>query len=160
MFKARQEAAIASRTKTPAKKTAGKPAKPAAVKTVKPAKPKKPAAEPSLHDLVMTSLDQDKGEDIVSIDLSGKSSIADFMVIATGTSSRHVASMADKLIDRLAKTGRKARAEGKDSGDWVIVDAGDVIIHLFRAEVRNFYNLEKLWMADFSTSDYTVYKSV
>lgn len=108
----------------------------------------------------MTSLDQDKGEDIVSIDLSGKSSIADFMVIATGTSSRHVASMADKLIDRLAKTGRKARAEGKDSGDWVIVDAGDVIIHLFRAEVRNFYNLEKLWMADFSTSDYTVYKSV
>ncbi len=114
----------------------------------------------TLLDIVMKSLDQDKGEDIKSIDLAGKSSIADYMVIATGTSSRHVASMAEKLSERLSKEGVKSRIEGKEAGDWVVLDGGDVIIHLFRAEVRSFYNLEKLWASDFNTSDYTVYKSV
>ncbi len=108
----------------------------------------------------MKLLDQDKGENIVSIDLAGKTSIADYMVIVTGKSSRQVVGMAEKLRERLSAEGIKARVEGKDSGDWVIVDAGDVIVHLFRPEVREFYNLEKLWSADFSTVDYTLYQSV
>ena len=107
----------------------------------------------------MKALDQDKGEDIVSIDLAGKTSIADHMVIVTGRSSRQVGGMAENLRDRLAKEGIKARLEGLENGDWVIVDAGDVIVHIFRPEVRVFYNLEKLWAADFSTVDYTLYKS-
>jgi len=97
-------------------------------------------------DLVQKSLDDDKGEDIVVIDLSGKSSIADFMVIASGTSSRHVSAMTEHLIEQLKKHGLKgATVEGQGRGDWVLVDAGDVIVHLFRPEVREFYNLEKLW---------------
>lgn len=112
-----------------------------------------------LHDIVMKALDQDKGENIVSINLEGKSAIADYMVIVTGTSTRAVVGMAERLRDRLAKEGVKARLEGQDTGDWVIVDAGDVIVHVFRAEVREFYNLEKLWSADFSTVDYTLYQS-
>jgi ribosome-associated protein len=108
----------------------------------------------------MKLLDQDKGENIVSIDLAGKTSIADYMVIVTGRSSRQVAGMAEKLRERLATEGIRARLEGQDTGDWVIVDAGDVIVHLFRPEVREFYNLEKLWSADFSTVDYTLYQSV
>lgn len=108
----------------------------------------------------MKLLDQDKGENIVSIDLTGKTTIADYMIIVTGRSSRQVISMAEKLRDKLAAEGCKARIEGQDGGDWVIVDAGDVIVHLFRPEVRTFYNLEKLWSADFSTVDYTLYQSV
>lgn len=95
----------------------------------------------------------------MSIDLKGKTSLADFMVIATGRSTRQVTSMAKKLCDSLAKEGVKTRIEGQDTGDWVIVDAGDVIVHFFRPEVREFYNLEKLWLADFSTTDYTHYRS-
>jgi ribosome-associated protein len=107
----------------------------------------------------MKLLDQDKGQDILSIDLAGKTSIADYMVIVTGSSSRQVSAMASNLRDRLAAEGVKARVEGQAAGDWVVVDAGDVIVHLFRAEVREFYNLEKLWAADFSTVDYTRYKN-
>ncbi|MEZ0226164.1 MAG: ribosome silencing factor [Alphaproteobacteria bacterium] len=113
-----------------------------------------------LHNLVMKLLDQDKGENIVSIDLSGKTAIADYMIIVTGKSTRQVIGMAEKLRARLSDEGVKARLEGQTTGDWVIVDAGDVIIHLFRPEVREFYNLEKLWSADFSTVDYTLYQSV
>jgi ribosome-associated protein len=112
-----------------------------------------------IYDLIMAALDKEKGEDVVSIDLSGKTALADYMVIVTGTSSRQVTSMAEKLRDALSKEGVKARLEGMETGDWVIVDAGDVIVHLFRPEVRSFYNLEKLWSTDFSTTDYTLYKS-
>ena len=81
------------------------------------------------------------------MDLRGKSEIADWMVIATGRSSRQVSAISEKLLDRLKHdAGIVARAEGKDSGDWVLVDAGDVIVHVFRPEVREFYQLEKMWM--------------
>nr|WP_238941301.1 ribosome silencing factor [Jannaschia sp. Os4] len=94
----------------------------------------------------MNSLDADKAEDVVTIDLRGKSSVADHMVVASGRSSRQVASIAEKLADRLKTTlGRTARMEGKDQGDWVLVDAGDVIVHVFRPEVREFYALEAMW---------------
>lgn len=99
-----------------------------------------------LHAIVMQSLDDDQAQETVSIPLSGKSSIADHMVIASGRSSRQVASMAQKLAERIKqKTGRIARIEGLPAADWVLVDAGDVIIHLFRPEVRSFYNLERMW---------------
>lgn len=107
----------------------------------------------------MKALGQDKGEDIVSIDLKGKTSIADYMVIVTGRSSRQVSAMAEKLRERLAAEGIRSTVEGKETGDWVIVDAGDVIVHVFRPEVREFYNLEKLWGSDFSTVGYNLYTS-
>jgi ribosome-associated protein len=125
--------------------------------SAKPAAAAKP--QHKMHALVMKMLDQDKGEDIVSIDLAGKTAIADYMVIVTGKSTRQVIGMAEKLRARLSEEGIKARLEGQDTGDWVIVDAGDVIVHIFRPEVREFYNLEKLWSADFSTVDYTLYQS-
>ncbi|MCZ4282319.1 ribosome silencing factor [Kiloniella laminariae] len=97
-------------------------------------------------DLVRNSLENDKAEDIVVIELAGKSSIADYMVIATGNSNRQVSAMSDHLLRGLKSTGMKSIiAEGKDRGDWVLVDAGDVVVHLFRPEVRAFYNLEKMW---------------
>lgn len=97
---------------------------------------------------IQQSLDADKAENIVTIDLDEQSGIADYMVIATGTSSRHVAALADKLMTRLNIKGIKGiKAEGMTQGDWVAIDAGDVIIHLFRPEVRAFYNLEKMWTA-------------
>jgi ribosome-associated protein len=114
-----------------------------------------------LQEFIYASLDSDKAQNIISIDLKGKTAIADFMLIATGTSSRHVAGMAQKLSDKLSIERKiKARLEGLETGDWVIVDAGDVIVHLFRDEVRKLYNLEKLWGADFSTVHYTLYHSV
>lgn len=109
--------------------------------------------------IVMQALDQDKGQNILTIDLKGKTSIADYMVIVTGTSSRQVSAMASKLRDRLAKEGRRAKLEGMTNGDWVIVDAFDVIVHIFKPEVRDFYNLEKLWGSDFSTVGYNLYTS-
>ncbi len=99
----------------------------------------------ALHSLVMQSLDDDQAQEIVSIPLEGKSNIADFMVVASGRSSRQVASMAQKLAERIKKTGRNARIEGLPSADWVLIDAEDVIVHLFRPEVRSFYNLERMW---------------
>ena len=102
----------------------------------------------SLLERILTSLEEDKAEDVVSISLAGKSEIADFMVIASGRSSRQVVAMAEKLTDRLkADFGVLARAEGKGAGDWVLIDAGDVIVHVFRPEVREFYQLEKMWMS-------------
>lgn len=98
-------------------------------------------------DLVLASLDDDKAEDVVSIDLRGRSSMADHMVIASGRSSRQVAAIAEKLLERVkAGTGRSARVEGKETGDWVLIDTHDVIVHVFRPEVREFYQLEKMWL--------------
>jgi ribosome-associated protein len=95
---------------------------------------------------ILASLDDDKAEEIVTIDLKGKSEMADFMVICSGRSSRQVAAISEKLVDRLKhKLGILAKVEGKDTGDWVLVDAGDVIVHVFRPEVREFYQLEKMW---------------
>lgn len=99
-----------------------------------------------LVELVQRSLDDDKAEQIVVIDLIGKSSIADHMVIATGRSSRQVGAMADHLREKLHAAGvRRVSIEGMPQGDWVLLDAGDIIVHLFRPEVRSFYNLEKMW---------------
>ncbi|SMP02814.1 ribosome-associated protein [Shimia sagamensis] len=96
---------------------------------------------------ILTSLDEDKAEDVVQIDLRGKTSIGDYMVICTGRSSRQVTAIAEKLIERLkAEFGRGAKVEGKETGDWVLVDTGDVILHIFRPEVREFYQLEKMWV--------------
>lgn len=100
----------------------------------------------SLHELVLHSLDEDQAQDVVSIPLAGKSSLADFMVIASGRSTRQVAAMATKLAERLKKDGRGSpRIEGLPAADWVLIDAGDVVVHLFRPEVRTFYNLERMW---------------
>jgi len=97
--------------------------------------------------LVLSSLDQDKAEDIVSIDLRGRSPIADHMVVASGRSNRQVTAMSEKLTERLkARFGRAPRIEGRDVGDWVLIDAGDVIVHLFRPEARDFYQIEKMWL--------------
>nr|WP_237489143.1 ribosome silencing factor [Tsuneonella aeria] len=99
-----------------------------------------------LHALVMAQLDDDQAQDIVSIPLAGKSSIADYMVIAAGRSTRQVAAMAQKLAERVKKEGfGAARVEGLPAADWVLIDAGDVVVHLFRPEVRSFYNLERMW---------------
>lgn len=96
---------------------------------------------------VLSSLDDDKAEDVVAIDLRGRSSVADHMVICSGRSSRQVAAIAEKLVERLKhELGRNCRVEGKEQGDWVLIDAGDVVVHVFRPEVREFYQLEKMWM--------------
>jgi ribosome-associated protein len=101
----------------------------------------------ALLEEVLASLDDDKAEEIVTIDLKGKSEMADFMVICSGRSSRQVAAISEKLVDRLKQnTGVLAKVEGKDTGDWVLIDAGDVIVHVFRPEVREFYQLEKMWL--------------
>ncbi len=101
--------------------------------------------------LIETSLDDDKADDVKIIDLIGKSDIADYMVIASGTSSRRLDSMTEHLLEKLKEAGvRDAHAEGRRSGDWVLIDAGDVIVHIFRPEVREHYALEKLWEADFA----------
>lgn len=98
--------------------------------------------------LVLASLDDDKGEDIVSISLRGKTEIADHMVVASGTSSRQVSAMAEHLGDKLkAALGHPPKIEGLEAGDWVLLDAGDVLVHLFRPEVRAFYEIEKMWLS-------------
>ena len=107
---------------------------------------KAPMSEADLHALVMDQLDEDQAQDVVSIPLEGKSSIADHMVIASGRSTRQVAAMAGKLAERLKAAGfGSPRIEGLPAADWVLIDAGDVVVHLFRPEVRSFYNLERMW---------------
>jgi ribosome-associated protein len=102
-------------------------------------------------ELVTASLDDDKAHDVVVIDLAGKTDFADFMVIATGTSQRHVATMAEHLREKLKSAGHgKVPVEGLEQGEWVLIDGGDVIVHLFKAEVRKFYDLEKIWGAPVS----------
>jgi ribosome-associated protein len=94
-------------------------------------------------------LDEAKAEDIVTIDLAGKTSIGDYMVIASGGSDRHVGAIADKLQEMMKSAGEgRVRVEGLETCDWVLIDTGDIIIHLFRPEVREFYNLEKMWSAE------------
>ena len=101
---------------------------------------------------ILSSLTDDKAEDIVQVDLRGKTAIGDYMVICSGRSSRQVAAIAEKLVERLkTELNTKARIEGKETGDWVLIDAGDVIVHVFRPEVREFYQLEKMWLPAGST---------
>lgn len=103
----------------------------------------------SLLKQIVHWLDEAKAEDIVTIDLAGKTSIGDFMVIASGGSDRHVGAIADKLQEMLKSAGEgRARVEGLETCDWVLIDTGDIIVHLFRPEVREFYNLEKMWSAE------------
>ncbi|MBA2770791.1 MAG: ribosome silencing factor [Sphingomonas sp.] len=105
-----------------------------------------PLAVDQLHKLVLQSLDDDQAVEVVTIPLEGKSSIADHMVIASGRSTRQVASMASKLAEKIkSERGRSPRIEGLPAADWVLIDADDVVVHLFRPEVRSFYNLERMW---------------
>ncbi|MFN7028541.1 MAG: ribosome silencing factor [Sphingopyxis sp.] len=100
----------------------------------------------ALHALILQQLDEDQAQETISIPLAGKSSIADHMVIASGRSTRHVSAIAEKLAQRIKQeAGRQVRVEGLPNADWVLLDAGDVIVHLFRPEVRSFYNLERMW---------------
>ena len=121
---------------------------------IDPAAPAAPAPEPAPRDysgddvlaLVLQSLDDDKAEEVVQIDLRGRSSVADYMVICSGRSSRQVGAIAEKLMERLKERFRiSARSEGKETGDWVLIDTGDVVVHIFRPEVREFYQLERMW---------------
>ena len=99
-------------------------------------------------ELVTASLDDDKAQDVTVIDLAGKTDFADFMVIASGTSQRHVATMAEHLREKIKASGHdRVPVEGLEQGDWVLIDGGDVVVHLFRPEVRKFYELEKIWGA-------------
>jgi len=101
----------------------------------------------ALLERVLASLDDDKAEDVISIPLQGKSEMADFMVVCSGRSSRQVVSIAENLMERLKHDfGLITRVEGREQGDWVLIDASDVIVHVFRPEVREFYQLEKMWM--------------
>lgn len=119
---------------------------PAETAAGKPASGRAPIDAENLHKLVLQSLDDDQAQEVVSIPLAGKSNIADFMVIASGRSTRQVASMAVKLSDKIKERfGRNVRIEGLPAADWVLIDADDVIVHIFRPEVRNFYNLERMW---------------
>ncbi len=105
-----------------------------------------PVQAPAILPLVLQSLDDDKALEPVVIDLAGKTTMADHMVVATGTSQRHLAAMAEKLIERLKAAGRNdIRAEGLGDSAWVLIDANEVIVHLFRAETRSFYDIERLW---------------
>lgn len=100
-----------------------------------------------LRDEIVKSLEDSKAEDILQIDLRGKTAIGDYMVICSGRSSRQVTAMAEKLVETLKQEhGRLCTVEGKETGDWVLIDTGDVIVHVFRPEVRDFYQLEKMWL--------------
>lgn len=125
--------AVAPKGKTTRKSPARKSASPKLSGTAK------------LRDLIEKSLDADKAEDIVSYDLVGRSSLTDYMIIASGKSARQVAAMAEHLREKLEAMGKRPSIEGLPGGDWVLVDTGDVIVHLFRPEVREFYQLESLW---------------
>ena len=116
-----------------------------------PVSPVRPDPEETLR-LVLARLDDMKAEDTVTIDLSGKSTIGDYMVVTSGRSNRHVGAVADNVLENLQKAGiRGVRAEGMPHCDWVLIDAGDVIVHVFRPEVRAFYGLEKMWATGRST---------
>ena len=100
----------------------------------------------TLLNCIINSLSENKAEDITTIDLRGRTSIGDFMVVASGRSTRQVSSISQKLVDILkTDLGRLSKVEGKDAGDWVLIDTGDIIVHVFRPEVREFYQIEKMW---------------
>ena len=113
-------------------------------RTPDPVSPVRPDAEETLR-FVLARLDDMKAEDTLTLDLRRKSTIADYMVVTSGRSNRHVGSVADRVVEDLHKAGLSARVEGAPHCDWVLIDAGDVIVHVFRPEVRTFYNLEKMW---------------
>lgn len=107
------------------------------------------AASASLAHLIIDTLEDAKAEDIVSIDLAGKTSLGDYMIVASGRSQRHVSAIAGRLLEKLKEHGvRDTKVEGMPLCDWVLIDAGDVIVHVFRPEARAFYNIEKMWKAD------------
>ena len=141
---------LTRKTTKPAKKPAAK--KPAAKKAApakKPASKKASAPESTLLSRILISLDDDKAEGILTIDLEGRSSLCDTIVIANGRSSRHVASIAEHLARRLKEAGYGTRpVNGISQGDWALIDAGDVIVHVFRPEVRAYYDLEGMWSVD------------
>lgn len=117
-----------------------------AARTPKSPRPARGIDADAVAKAVLASLEDDKAEEILAIDIRGKSSFADMLVIASGRSSRHVAALAEHVMRKLKDEGVKdVRAEGLPQADWVLVDAGDVVIHLFRPEVRAFYNIEKIW---------------
>lgn len=102
---------------------------------------------------ILSSLDEDKAEEIIQIDLRGKTAIGDYMVVASGRSTRQVAAMSEKLMEKLKHDyGLICKVEGKGTGDWVLIDTGDVIVHLFRPEVREFYQIEKMWLPNVGNS--------
>lgn len=103
--------------------------------------------EDKVLEIITKTLDDGKAEDVVIIDLKGKTSIANQMIVASGTSQRHVASIAEKIRENLKAEGFKSVSEGEEKADWVLIDAFDVIVHVFKPEVREFYNLEKMWNA-------------
>jgi len=108
---------------------------------------RRPDAQETLR-IVLACLEDAKAEDSVTIDLTGKTSIGDYMVVTSGRSQRHVASVADRVVKDLHDAGiRGVRVEGLRQADWVLIDAGDIIVHVFRPEIREFYNLEKMWSA-------------
>jgi len=122
-----------------------------------PATKTRPSLEPgALLASILEILDDHKAEEVVVIDLNGKSTIGDYMVVATGRSARQVSALAENLIHALREMGIVGiKPEGIRQGDWVLIDAGDVIVHLFRPDVRDFYSLEKMWEADFSGAEQT-----
>jgi ribosome-associated protein len=123
----------------------------AAPKKAAPAAEPTPSTGPKMIDVVLQSLEDAKAEQTVAIDIAGKSSLADHMVVTSGRSNRHVAAVADQVQRALRDNGfDKPRIEGLPHADWVLVDGGDVIVHIFRPEVREFYNIEKMWQADFA----------
>lgn len=112
----------------------------------------KAAPQPPLLDLILNCLEDAKAEDTLAIDIAGKSSLSDHLVVTSGRSNRHVAAIADQLVKAMRENGYgKPRIEGLPAADWVLVDASDVIVHVFRPEVREFYNIEKMWAADFAS---------
>ncbi|MCK5167559.1 MAG: ribosome silencing factor [Rhodospirillaceae bacterium] len=116
-----------------------------------------PPTAKELLKLVKTSLEDDKAKDIVVIDIIGKSDIADYLVIASGNSGRHVAAIAGSLRDNLKKGGQdKVAVEGINQANWALVDCGDVVVHIFHPEVREFYNLEKMWGSNGKGEDGTI----
>lgn len=145
------KAAKAGMTKTALKKAAAAKKQPsapvkAASRKAAPPKPQMSEELKNLIGLITRTLDDDKAEDIMTIDMSGKSSIADAFIIASGRSQRHVSALAEKLTRKLKEEGLgNAETEGLRQGDWVLVDAGDVIVHIFRPEVRDFYRIEDMW---------------
>lgn len=141
----KQSAAKAPKAAAPKKRSAAPIAKPHVERRAA-VKPRVPEKEPEILLRIIKSLDDDKAEDIVTIDLRGRSSLADALVIASGRSSRHVASIAEHLARKLKEAGYGTRpVNGAGQSDWVLVDAGDVIVHIFRPEVRSYYDLEGMW---------------
>lgn len=111
-----------------------------------------------LKDIIVSVLDENKAEEIDAIDLMGQTSIADYMIIASGSSTRQVAALAGKIAEKFAGTPNAVlRTEGLPTADWVVVDCGEIIVHLFRPEVRTFYSIEKMWKTDPTTSKTTAH---